>query len=178
MREQVVTSLVAEVAEAAGETPFEFIELSGAVKGYADGRPTGAPSPTIAWQLGVDVAAVAARATGSQAMGYAADPERVAAIWTRTGTLQSPSSFARRSRTATSAEELRAKVGLARSGGCAGSTSTTTASCGWTRWTGYAPPCRPEGAAGERARVPPVVDQDDAVDEDVRDPSGRRRRSS
>ena len=61
VREQVVTSLVAEVAEAAGETPFEFIELSGAVKGYADGRPTGDPAPSIAWQLGVDVEAVAAR---------------------------------------------------------------------------------------------------------------------
>ena len=66
VREQVVTSLVAEVAEAAGETPFEFIELSGAVKGYADGRPTGAPAPSIAWQLGVDVDAVAAPATGSR----------------------------------------------------------------------------------------------------------------
>ena len=43
VRAQVVTSLVAEVAEAAGETPFEFIELSGAVQGLrrrpADRRP-------------------------------------------------------------------------------------------------------------------------------------------
>ena len=73
VRERVVTSLVAEVAEAAGETPFEFIELSGAVKGYADGRPSGDPSPSIAWQLGVDVAAVAAACDGIEAMGYAAD---------------------------------------------------------------------------------------------------------
>ena len=77
VREQVVTSLVAEVAEAAGETPFEFIELSGAVKGYADGRPTGPPAPSIAWQLGVDVDAVAGACDGIEAIGYAADPERV-----------------------------------------------------------------------------------------------------
>ena len=75
VREQVVTSLVAEVAEAAGETPFEFIELSGAVKGYADGRPTGDPSPTIAWQLGVDVRRSQRACDGIEAMGYAADPE-------------------------------------------------------------------------------------------------------
>ena len=78
VREEVVTSLVAEVADAAGETPLEFIELSGAVKGYADGRPTGDPSPTIAWQLGVDVEAVAAVCEGLQAMGYAADPAWIA----------------------------------------------------------------------------------------------------
>ena len=78
VREQVVTSLVAEVADAAGDTPLEFIELSGAVKGYADGRPTGDPSPTLAWQLGVDVKAVAAACDGIQAMGYAADPGWVA----------------------------------------------------------------------------------------------------
>ena len=52
VREQIVTSLVAEVAEAAGDTPLEFLELSGAVKGYADGRPEGDPAPSIAWQLG------------------------------------------------------------------------------------------------------------------------------
>jgi hypothetical protein len=76
-RETVVTSLVETVAEAAGETPLEFIEISGAVKGYADGRPTGPPSPAIAWQLGVDVAAVARACDGIEAIGYAADPERI-----------------------------------------------------------------------------------------------------
>jgi hypothetical protein len=77
VREQVVTSLVADVAEAAGDTPLEFIELSGAVKGYADGRPTGPPAPSIAWQLGVDVEAVAGACAGIEAMGYAAAPERI-----------------------------------------------------------------------------------------------------
>jgi hypothetical protein len=76
-RETVVTSLVEDVAEAAGDTSFEFIDLSGAVKGYADGRPTGSTAPSIAWQLGVDVPAVARACDGIQAIGYAADPERV-----------------------------------------------------------------------------------------------------
>ena len=101
VREQVVTSLVAEVAEAAGETPFEFIELSGAVKGYADGQPTGDPAPSIAWQLGVDVDAVAGACDGIEAIGYAADPERSAATWTRTATPRSPSSSGRRPPTPT-----------------------------------------------------------------------------
>jgi hypothetical protein len=77
VREHVVASLVEEVAEGAAGTPFEFIDLSGAVKGYADGRPTGPPSPSISWQLGVDVAAVARACDGIEAIGYAADPERV-----------------------------------------------------------------------------------------------------
>jgi hypothetical protein len=77
VREQVVTSLVAEVADAAGETGFEFIDLSGAVKGYATGRPTGPPAPSIAWQFGIDVAGIADVCDGIQAIGYAADPERI-----------------------------------------------------------------------------------------------------
>src|SRR5438093_1425289 len=66
VREAVVTSLVEEVAAAAraGGTDLEFVELSGAVKGYATGRPTGAPAPSIAWQLGVDVNAVARACDG------------------------------------------------------------------------------------------------------------------
>jgi hypothetical protein len=79
VREDVVSSLVAEVAAEAraGGANFEFIELSGAVKGYATGRPTGAPAPAIAWQLGVDIAAVARACDGLCAVGYAADTERV-----------------------------------------------------------------------------------------------------
>ena len=77
VREEVVTSLVAEVAEAASTVPFEPLELSGAVLGYADGRPTGPPAPAIAWRLGVDVSSVARASAGIEAIGYAADPERV-----------------------------------------------------------------------------------------------------
>ena len=114
VREQVVTSLVAEVAEAAGETPFESIELSGAVKGYADGRPTGDPSPTIAWQLGVDVESVAAACDGIEAMGYAADPDWVARDLDTYG--QDAVSVIYRPSTpdCDSADKLRAKVELAR----------------------------------------------------------------
>jgi hypothetical protein len=117
VREQVVTSLVVEVAEAAGETPFEFIELSGAVKGYADGRPTGDPSPTIAWQLGVDVRPVAAACDGLQAMGYAADPAWVARDLDTYG--EDAVSVILRPSTpdCDSAEDLRAKVDLARERG-------------------------------------------------------------
>ena len=111
------SSLVAEVAEAAGETPFEFIELSGAVKGYADGRPTGDPSPTIAWQLGVDVKTVAAACDGLQAMGYAADPAWVARDLDTYGETAVSVIFRPSTPDCDSAEDLRAKVDLARERG-------------------------------------------------------------
>jgi hypothetical protein len=114
VREQVVTSLVAEVAEAAGETPFEFIDLSGAVKGYADGRPTGAPSPSIAWQLGVDIGAVAQACEGIEAMGYAADPERIRGDLDVYGDAAVSIIFRPSTPDCDSAEDLRAKVVLAR----------------------------------------------------------------
>jgi hypothetical protein len=114
VREQVVTSLVGEVAEAAGETPFEFIELSGAVKGYADGLPTGDPSPTIAWQLGVDVEAAAAACSGIEAMGYAADPVGVARDLDTYGERAVSVIFRPSTPDCESPEDLRAKVELAR----------------------------------------------------------------
>jgi hypothetical protein len=114
VREQVVTSLVGEVAEAAGETPFEFIELSGAVKGYADGLPTGDPSPTIAWQLGVDVEAAAAACSGIEAMGYAADPAWVARDLDTYGERAVSVIFRPSTPDCESPEDLRAKVELAR----------------------------------------------------------------
>ena len=117
VREQTVTSLVAEVAEAAGETPFEFIELSGAVKGYADGRPTGDPSPTIAWQLGVDVAAVAAACDGIEAMGYAADRAWVERDLDTYGRDAVSVIFRPSTPDCGSAVELSAKVDLARDRG-------------------------------------------------------------
>ena len=74
-----VTSLVAEASEAAAAegAGFAFIDLSGAVKGYATGRPQGGPAPSIAWQFGIDVGAVAAAGGQVEAIGYAADPERL-----------------------------------------------------------------------------------------------------
>jgi hypothetical protein len=114
VREQVVTSLVAEVAEAAGETQFEFIDLSGAVKGYADGRPTGAPAPSIAWQFGIDVPAVARAGDGIQAIGYAADPERIRGDLDAYGDAAVSIIFRPTTPDCDSPDNLRAKVDLAR----------------------------------------------------------------
>lgn len=78
-RAGTVVSLVAEAAEAAAveKATFAFIDLSGAVKGYDTGRPHGGPAAEISWQLGVDVGAVAAACGQLEAIGYAADPERL-----------------------------------------------------------------------------------------------------
>jgi hypothetical protein len=78
-RSETVVSLVAEAehsatVEGAG---FAFIDLSGAVKGYATGRPQGDPAPETAWQFGIDVAGVTDACGQVEAIGYAADPERL-----------------------------------------------------------------------------------------------------
>jgi hypothetical protein len=78
-REATVTSLIGEVAGAAHDAGvgFAFGDLSGAVKGYADGRPQGAPAAEIAWRLGVDWPSFAELSAGVEAFAYAADPERI-----------------------------------------------------------------------------------------------------
>jgi hypothetical protein len=117
VREHVVALLVEEVAEAAGATQFEFIDLSGAVKGYADGRPTGPPSPAIAWQLGVDLPAVARACDGIQAIGYAADPERIRGDLDAYGDAAVSIIFRPTTPDCDSPDNLRAKVELARQRG-------------------------------------------------------------
>jgi hypothetical protein len=117
VRERVVTSLVAEVADAAGEAPFEFIDLSGAVKGYADGRPTGPPAPSIAWQFGIDLPAVARAGDGIQAIGYAADPERIRGDLDAYGDAAVSIIFRPTTPDCDSPDNLRAKVDLARARG-------------------------------------------------------------
>src|SRR5215472_15800185 len=72
-RAATVSSLVKECAEAA---PLALIDLSGAIKGYATGRPAGAAAPSIGWQFGIDVGAIA-ESCQVEAIGYAADPERL-----------------------------------------------------------------------------------------------------
>lgn len=73
-----VTSLAAEVSGAAGaSTSIAFLDLSGAEKGFATGHPTGEATPTIGWQTGVDVAAIAEECDTIEATGYAADPDRL-----------------------------------------------------------------------------------------------------
>ena len=78
-RADTVVSLVAEATQAAASegAGFAFIDLSGAVKGYATGRPQGDPAPATAWQFGVDVAAVAEACGQVEVIGYAADPDRL-----------------------------------------------------------------------------------------------------
>jgi hypothetical protein len=119
VREDVVSSLVAEVAAAAraGGADFEFIELSGAVKGYATGRPTGAPAPSIAWQLGVDVRRVARACDGLSAMGYAADLDRVRADLDAYGDAAVSVIFRPTTPDCETQDDLRAKVELARTRG-------------------------------------------------------------
>ena len=119
MRERVVTSLVVEVAEAArgGGAELEIIDSSGAMKGYATGRPAGSPAPAVAWQLGVDVRAVARACDGIEAIGYAADPERIRGDLEAYGTRRCRSSCGPTPPDCDSAENLRAKVALARERG-------------------------------------------------------------
>jgi hypothetical protein len=78
-RAGIVTSLVAEAADAARTegAAFAFIDLSGAVKGYATGRPQGEAAPALAWQFGIDLAAIGAACGQVEAIGYAADPDRL-----------------------------------------------------------------------------------------------------
>ncbi len=78
-RAETVTSLVAEVAEEVDSRGrrLVFLDLAGAVKGYATGKPTGGPAVEISWRLGIDVAKVARSCHGFEAVGYAAEPERL-----------------------------------------------------------------------------------------------------
>jgi len=79
-RAWTVASLVSDCAQAAtlaGGAPLVFIDLSGAVKGYATGRPEGDAAPSIAWQFGIDVGMIAESCDQIEAIGYAADPDRL-----------------------------------------------------------------------------------------------------
>lgn len=78
-RAEAVSSLAADAAAATAVegARFAFMDASGAIKGYATGRPTGEAAPSIAWRLGVDLAAVAQGTSGLEAIAYAADPGRV-----------------------------------------------------------------------------------------------------
>jgi hypothetical protein len=79
MRVTAVTTLAADVAAEVDSHGgrFTFMDLSGAVKGYATGRPEGAPAPSIAWRLGVDISHLASVCHGIEAIGYAYEPDRL-----------------------------------------------------------------------------------------------------
>jgi hypothetical protein len=122
-RVETVTSLADEVSAAVGEgTSVVFLDLSGAQKGFATGNPTGDAAPTIGWQTGVDVTALAEACDTIEATGYAADPDRlsfdldayhpVLADASRLGLMLRPMPPDCRS-----ADNLTAKVALARERG-------------------------------------------------------------
>jgi hypothetical protein len=75
---RTVTSLASEAAQSARAegADLAFIDLSGAVKGYATGKPQGEAAPAIGWQFGIDTSQLAA-CCGVEAIGYAADPQRL-----------------------------------------------------------------------------------------------------
>jgi hypothetical protein len=56
-----------------------FLDVTGALKGYADGRPAGGLACAGTWQVGVDPAALGAVVPGYAMLGYARDPARLAA---------------------------------------------------------------------------------------------------
>ncbi|MFJ8110799.1 hypothetical protein [Streptomyces sp. NPDC096132] len=80
-RTATVTSLAATVADAvaAEGSQLVFLDLTGAIKGYGNGLPTGALAVDEAWRTGVDPAAVGSVVPGYAVLAYARDPERVAA---------------------------------------------------------------------------------------------------
>jgi hypothetical protein len=76
-RAQVVTSLVAEVRVAAAPTPLVFMDVSGALRGHATGRPKGPPVASSAWKFGVDLDDAGGAFESVCALGYASDPRRL-----------------------------------------------------------------------------------------------------
>jgi hypothetical protein len=78
-RGQAVAAIAtaADAETAAEGAAFTFLDVSGAVKGYEDGKPTGGPAAEIAWRLGVDLEQVGDACAAFEAIAYAADPERV-----------------------------------------------------------------------------------------------------
>ncbi|PZR55317.1 hypothetical protein DNL40_02800 [Xylanimonas oleitrophica] len=80
-RSSAVTSLAAQVAAVVRShgQRLAFMDLTGAVLGYDDGLPEGAPAAAQAWRLAIDPAAVARESDAYVVLGYAADPERLAA---------------------------------------------------------------------------------------------------
>lgn len=79
-RENAVTLLASEVALAVHDNNqrLSFMDLTGAVLGYSDGFPVGAPAAEHAWRLSLNPAALAASADSYSILGYARDAERLA----------------------------------------------------------------------------------------------------
>lgn len=78
-RERAVTEIAGEVAaivRSRGQR-LVFMDLTGAVLGYDDGRPQGALAADQAWRLAIDPAAVASGVDAYAVLGYAQDPARL-----------------------------------------------------------------------------------------------------
>lgn len=78
-RADTVATLAAEATELADArgVAFVFLELAGAVKGYATGRPAGGPAADISWRVGVDLERLEGACRGLEVLGYVADPDRL-----------------------------------------------------------------------------------------------------
>src|SRR5581483_7971607 len=123
VRAETVTTLVAAAAEtaAAAGRRFVFMDLSGAVKGYATGRPASAAAAEVGWRFGIDLAALRRVCPEVEVLGYAADVERLRLDLDAYGALLDgqPLSLALRPSApyCDSAQNLAAKVALAREHG-------------------------------------------------------------
>ncbi|MEV4001257.1 hypothetical protein [Actinomadura sp. NPDC049753] len=123
-RSPIVTSLAAEVAAAiaAEGSRLTFLDLTGAVLGYADGRPTGAPAAASAWRVGVDPAALGSAVPSYAVLCYAHDTARVAEDVAAYRAVLGPDTVLRAvlrpgHPDTTSAEHLSAKAAAARASG-------------------------------------------------------------
>ena len=79
-RERSVTTAAAAVVDALDGTGtrFAFMDQAGAIKGYADGVPTGGPAPETSWEIGVNSSELGAICDEFQLLAYAKDPGRTA----------------------------------------------------------------------------------------------------
>jgi hypothetical protein len=80
-REQVVTSLTAEVARACGDVPVQFMDVSGGLRGSGSGMSTEVtddPAPARSWQEGTDLDGIASACHGVQMLGYSAESDAIA----------------------------------------------------------------------------------------------------
>jgi hypothetical protein len=81
---RVQQAAVTALAERVGATVrgngqrLSFMDLTGAVLGYGDGAPSGAPAAEQAWRLRIDPGEVALHADSYSILGYVSDPERLA----------------------------------------------------------------------------------------------------
>ncbi|MFB4299729.1 hypothetical protein [Actinomadura sp. NTSP31] len=123
-RVPTVTSLAAEVAEAvaAEGSRLTFIDLTGAMKGYADGLPTGAPAADDAWKAGIDPASLARVVPSYAVLCYARETGRIAEDVAAYRAALGPDTALRAvlrpgHPDTASAEHLAAKAGAARAAG-------------------------------------------------------------